>query len=134
MSGQFRFKAYPSLLTLLLLTCVATNASTSVSSTTPTEKLVGPNGVQSLDTYESRIGEPGLLIEDENIQMWVPKVYEEHSHVIFAYLKTGYQVLSDMFGEHEMPVKFSVEHYPPNTSYWRGTDKRGAIRFGYSNC
>ena len=97
-------------------------------------KPLAPNGVQNLATYETRVGENGLLLEDDNLQMWVPLRYENHSRIIFDYLETGYGNLSSMFGAHEYPYKFSVEHYPSGSPYfWGGTDARGTIRYGYSN-
>jgi len=54
-------------------------------------KPLAPNGVHNLTTYESRIGEQGLLIEDENLEMWVPASYENHSITIFDYLVAGYR-------------------------------------------
>jgi len=64
----------------------------------------------------------------------VTESYEEHSRVIFSYLQSGYEVLREMFGGHDMPVKFSVEHYPPGSPYaWGGTDARGTIQYSYSN-
>jgi hypothetical protein len=97
-------------------------------------KPLAPNGVHNMTTYESRIGEQGLLFEDENLQMWVPASYENHSTIIFDYLVAGYSNLSSIFGNHEYPYKFSVEHYPPGSPYlWGGTDARGTIRYGYSN-
>jgi len=93
-----------------------------------------PNGVKSLAVYEDRIGEPGLLIENSNLQMWVPKRYEEHSCVIFQYFTDGYGVMSELFGGHDMPTKFSIEHYPPGSSFFRGgTDCIGTIRYSYAN-
>jgi hypothetical protein len=122
-------------LVLLLILWVATaNAHGSFLTAAQMEKPPAPNGVQSLTIYESRIGEPGLLIENSNIQMWVPSRYEEHSQIIFTYLQSGYDVLSAIFGGHDMPVKFSIEHYPPGSPYfWGGTDARGTIRYGFSN-
>ena len=52
---------------------------------TPVVKGPAPNGVKTLSAYEDRIGEAGLLIEDADLQMWVPKRYEDHSRVIFEY-------------------------------------------------
>ena len=93
-----------------------------------------PNGVDNMATYESRIGEQGFLFEDDNLQMWVPASYENHSAIIFDYLVAGYANLSSIFGDHEYTYKFSVEHYPPGSPYlWGGTDARGTIRYGYSN-
>jgi len=98
------------------------------------EKPPASGGVQSIVAYESCIGEPGLLLEDSNLQMWVPKRYEEHSRVIFKYLQAGYSNLSEIFGGQDMPVKFSIEHYPSDSPYsWGGTDARGTIRYGYGN-
>jgi len=97
-------------------------------------KPLAPNGVHNMTTYESRIGEQGLLFEDENLQMWVPASYENHSTIIFGYLVAGYVNLISIFGNHEYPYKFSIEHYPPGSLYfWGGTDARGTIRYGYSN-
>lgn len=97
------------------------------------DKPPAPNGVQSLAVYESRIGEPGLLIEAANLQMWVPQSYEEHSQIIFNYLESGYEVLRELYGDHDMPVKFSIKHYPEGSPYfWGGTDGQGTIRYGYS--
>jgi len=133
MSKIPRSRACFSLIVLLLAPLAAIVAVSSYTAAYA-EKPPAPNGVQSLVAYESRIGEQGLLIEDLDLQMWVPERYEEHSRVIFAYLQDGYQVLRDMFGGHDMPVKFSVEHYPPGSPYiWGGTDARGTIRYGYSN-
>lgn len=133
MSKIPRSRACFSLIVLLLAPLAAIVAVSSYAAAY-TEKPPAPNGVQSLVAYESRIGEQGLLIEDPDLQMWVPERYEEHSRVIFAYLQDGYQVLRDMFGAHDMPVKFSVEHYPPGSPYaWGGTDARGTIRYGYAN-
>lgn len=133
MSRELCSRVFLSLILLLLLLTVA-NTHLSSSAVAQTEKPPAPNGVQSLATYEDRIGEPGLLIEDPNLQIWVPERYEEHSRLIFEYLQSGYEVLQEMFGGHDMPVKFSVEHYPPDSPYgWGGTDARGTIRYGYSN-
>jgi len=97
-------------------------------------KPLAPNGVHNMGTYESRISEQGLLFEDYNLQMWVPASYETHSKVIFEYLVWGYGNLSSIFGDHEYPYKFSVEHYPEGSPYiWGGTDARGTIRYGYGN-
>jgi len=97
-------------------------------------KPAAPRGVGSLETYEERIGEPGLLIEDADIQMWVPERYEEHSRLIFEYLQAGYRALREIFGGHDLSVKFSVEHYPDDSPYsWGGTDAEGTIRYGYGN-
>lgn len=97
-------------------------------------KPLAPNGVHHMVTYESRIGEQGFLFEDDNLQMWVPARYENHSRIIFGYLATGYANLSSIFGNYEYPYKFSVEHYPSGSPYlWGGTDARGTIRYGYSN-
>ena len=42
--------------------------------------------------------------------------------------------LSSIFGGDDMPVKFSIEHYPPGSpSFWGGTNTRGTIRYGYSS-
>ncbi|MCD4843414.1 MAG: FG-GAP-like repeat-containing protein [Methanosarcinales archaeon] len=97
-------------------------------------KPPAPEGVKSLEEYEDRIGEEGLLLENSNIQMWVPKRYEEHSRVIFQYLKVGYANLTSIFGGHDMPVKFSIEHYPLGSSYFEGgTYAEGTIRYSYIN-
>jgi hypothetical protein len=92
---------------------------------------VGLNG--GMAEYERRIGETGLLIEDPCLQMWVPKRYEEHSRLIFSYFKVGYMALREIFGGHDMPVKFSVEQYPEGPYAWGGTDAAGTIRYGYGN-
>lgn len=98
------------------------------------KKPPAPGAVESLAAYESRIKEPGLLIEDSNLQMWVPKRYEEHSRIIFPYLQGGYKTMSGIFGGEDMPVKFSIEHYPPGSSFvWGGTDAKGTIRYDYHN-
>jgi len=97
-------------------------------------KPLAPNGVHDIVTYENRIGEQGLLIEDDDIQMWVPRTHENHSQIIFDYLVSGYKNLSSIFGDHDYPYKFSIEHYPEGSQYiWGGTDARGTIRYGYSN-
>jgi hypothetical protein len=97
-------------------------------------KPPAPRGVHDMTTYESRIGEQGFLFEDDNVQMWVPAGYENHSRIIFYYLVAGYENLSSIFGDHSYPYKFSVEHYPPGSPYfWGGTDGEGTIRYGYSN-
>jgi len=97
-------------------------------------KPLAPNGVHNMTTYENRIGEQGFLFEDDNLQMWVPASYENHSRIIFDYLVAGYENLSSIFGDHDYPYKFSIEHYPPGSPYtWGGTDARGTIRYGYSN-
>ncbi len=97
-------------------------------------KSLAPNGVHDIATYESRISEEGLLFEDANLQMWVPKSFETHAAVIFDYLAAGYANLSSIFGDHEYPYKFSIEHYPEGSPYgWGGTDAQGTIRYGYSN-
>jgi hypothetical protein len=97
-------------------------------------KPLAPNGVHGMATYESRIGESGLLFEDDNIQMWVPKRYENHSRVIFDYLVAGYENMSRLFGDHDYPYKFSIEHYPPGSEYaWGGTDARGTLFYSYTN-
>jgi hypothetical protein len=97
-------------------------------------KPLAPNGVQSMTEYESRIGETGLLLEDSNIQMWVPKRYEEHSQVVFKYLQDGYTFMMNLFGNHDMSVKFSIEQYPQGSPYiWGGTDAAGTIRYSCDN-
>ena len=84
--------------------------------------------------YESRIGEIGLLLEDPNIQMWVPARYETHSRIIFRYLQDGYTALKKLFGDHDMSVKFSIEHYPEGSPYATGgTGPLGGIAYSYSN-
>jgi len=127
-------KSFSSLLLLILLVAPAiVHDSFRAAAQTQTGKPPAPGGVQSLAVYKSRIKEPGLLIEDNNVQMWVPKRYEEHSRVIFEYLQKGYKEQSKIFGGH-MPVKFSIEHYPESSKYWwGGTDARGTIRYGYHN-
>ncbi len=98
------------------------------------DKPNAPNGVGSLIEYENRIGESGLLLESDTIQMWVSQSYQEHSQVIFEYLNNGYDSLSDIFGGHDLSVRFSIEHYPPGSPYyWGGTDAQGTIRYDYSN-
>jgi hypothetical protein len=98
------------------------------------DRSLAPNGVRDMTAYENRIGEQGLLIEDENLQMWVPQRYETHSRIIFDYLVAGYSNLSSIFGSHEYSYRFSVEHYPLGSPhFWGGTDARGTIRYGYSN-
>jgi hypothetical protein len=98
------------------------------------EKPPCPGGVQSMAVYESRIGEVGLLLEDSNMQMWVPLRYETHSRVIFRYLQDGYAALKELFGDHDMSVKFSVEHYPEGSPYATGgTGALGGITYSYSN-
>ena len=100
----------------------------------PSPKPMAPNGVRSLADYEARIGEPGVLLEDHNVQMWVPLQHVEHSLVIFRYLSAGHEELSNIFGGHDLSTRFSVEHYPPGSPYsWGGTDARGTIRYGYAN-
>lgn len=128
-------KSFSSLVLLVLLAAPAVvHDSFRAAAQTQTGKPPAPGGVQSLTKYKSRIGEPGLLIEDNNLQMWVPKRYEEHSRVIFTYLQEGYKAQSKIFGGEDMPVKFSVEHYPPGSPYmWGGTDGRGTIGYGYQN-
>jgi len=97
-------------------------------------KPLAPNGVHDMAIYESRIGETGLLFEDDNIQMWVPTRYENHSRVIFDYLVAGYENMSRLFGDNDYPYKFSIEHYPPGSEYaWGGTDARGTLFYSYTN-
>jgi len=113
---------------------VDTVVDARINRTASLQKPPAPNGVQSISTYESRIGETGLLLEDSNLQMWVPQSYQEHSQVIYEYLQDGYDVLCELFGGHDMPVKFSVEHYPEGSPYfWGGTDGQGTIRYSYVN-
>ena len=127
-------KKFLSLMLLFMLSFATANIPATALIAGPVEKPLAPNGVQSLETYESRIGEPGLLIEDSDLQMWIPESYEEHSQVIFTYLQSGYEVMREVFGGHDMPVKFSIEHYPPGSPYlWGGTDARGTIRYGYAS-
>jgi len=97
------------------------------------EKPQAPYGVKSLSAYESRIGEPGVLIEDPDLEMWVPKKDEENYRIVFKYLEDGYQVLKNIYGGHDMSFKFSVEQYPFSSPYFLGgTDGVGTIRYGYS--
>lgn len=97
-------------------------------------KPPAPNGVHDVPTYESRIGESGLLLEDANLQVWLPSRYEEHGRLLFEYFKAGYVNMSLIVGNHDMPVKFSIEHYPEDSPYfWGGTDGRGTIRYDYTN-
>jgi hypothetical protein len=98
-----------------------------------TYKPLAPRGVHSMTEYESLIGEQGLLIEDDNIQMWVPASYETHSLIIFDYLVAGYEELCNIFGV-EYHWMFSIEHYPPESKYaLGGTDAQGTIWYSYSN-
>jgi hypothetical protein len=127
-------KKFLLLVLLFTLSFATANIPATALIAGPVEKPLAPNGVQSLEAYESRIGEPGLLIEDSDLQMWIPESYEEHSQVIFTYLQSGYEVMREVFGGHDMPVKFSIEHYPPGSPYlWGGTDARGTIRYGYAS-
>lgn len=97
-------------------------------------KPAAPKGVHSLAEYESRIGQAGVLLEDPNVQMWVPQQHLEHSLVIFRHLTAGYQALAEIFGEHDLSNRFSVEHDPPGSPYfWGGTDGQGTIRYSYDN-
>ena len=115
-----RHRTVGTVLTLALTVIGAANA----------EKPAAPNGVGSIAEYERQIGERGLLLESENIQMWVPRSYEEHSRLIFQYLNKGCDALSEIFGGHKLSVRFSIELYPPGNPHgWGGTDARGTIQY-----
>lgn len=102
---------------------------------TPTpEAKLAPSGVGSMNVYEERIGESGLLLEGPNLQMWVPQRYSEHGQVVFEYLQKGYPIISELLGGYKLPYKLSVEHYPRESEYWSGgTRGIGTIEYDYTN-
>jgi hypothetical protein len=84
--------------------------------------------------YTNRIGEGGVLIDRGSIQLWAPSTYQAHAEVIHSYLTNGYDTLSQLFGAHLTPYRFSIEHYPAGNPYvLGGTDSQGTVRYDYTN-
>jgi len=100
---------------------------TQLALTTTREKLpaavaepyerAGPQGPNpslkypDLASYESAIGEPGVLLERDHVWLFAPKTFDREARVILAYLVKAYEELYAIVGVHT-EHKIVVYHFP----------------------
>ena len=86
----------------------------------------------TLQSYEERIREPGLLIDDCNIRLYAPKQREVQAKIIFGYLVKAYDELYEIVGVHAK-YKIVVYHFPPkDAEAWGGTSNC-TLWYSYNN-
>lgn len=83
-------------------------------------------------SYSSAIGEPGMILESENVLLFAPRSRAAEAQIIFPYLTRAYDVLHGIVGV-DTNYKIIVYHFPPGSPYARGSTSECTLWYGYPN-